>query len=168
MTQTTTTAVCSRSVSKPFNTAYGERVKAEFTSPDGKIIPIFADADDPVFSKISKGCTVELVNAGRGWKVGRVGGQWSHPMPPQSAQAPTMQPYPPATGGAPFFAPPEQPKHPQQERKERSAAIAEKGREALLCLAFFFREVQQNETLNKLSEEGQRQMAVTAFIHSQK
>ena len=168
MTTTAVLAVCSRSVSKPFSTRFGDRVKAEFTTDDGQVIPIFADATDATFTSISKGSTVELVQGSKGWAVGRVGGQWSQPMPYTPGQQAPGQQARPATGGAPFMPLPPAPKHPQQVRREEAEAAAERIRRHVSTLGYCLREVQQCRTLNQLSEEGQRQMAITAFIQSQR
>lgn len=168
MTATIISAVCTRPPMQPFTTTYGMRTKAEFQTADGSIVPIFADASDTVFCSIRRGVQVELIHGAKGYSVGRVGE--GNPQPqPCPAPAPAAQyPTPAATGGAPLFPVPSAQKHPQQVRKERAEEVAEKVRTAISTLAFCLREVQKQEIFSKLSEEGQRQMAVTAYIQSQR
>lgn len=142
---------------KPFQTQYGLRTKAEFTTENGTVIPIFADASDSTFLSISKGSSVELVHGAKGYSVGRVGGQWSNPMPSSIA-----------TGGAPLFPVPAPPAAAPQKKLNEAAEVAERIRRHVSTLAFCLRAVQSNSDFQTLSEEGQRQMAVTAFIQSQK
>lgn len=160
MTTSIVSAVCSRQPMRPFETQYGMRTKAEFTTDGGEVIAVFAQASDTTFASISKGATVELVQGAKGWCVGRVGGQWSHPMPSTVA-----------TGGAPFLpAPPRQPgpAAPKPPAFPDAVAVADYVRHHSKVLSFCYREILAVPEFKLLDDESRRSLAVTLYIQTAK
>lgn len=146
MTNTIVPAVCTRRPSNPFNTKYGQRVKAEFRLESGEVVPVFADATDVDFTSLRVNQHVDLLHGSKGYTVGRVG-EVSY-LPPQASHRPATLPVVPAASEGELYA---------------AKAIKQLG-----ALAYCYRLVSKDETFKLLSEDGQRQMAVTLFIQMSK
>lgn len=133
-------AQCSRAVSRPFETQYGPRIKAEFDLESGETVSIF---DDPgsALERCSKGAWVELYRSGRGWKLGRIT-DTAQPANNQAArQAPTDD---------------------EARRRKQVEAI----KRATNRFAFCLKCVQDHSDLCHLDEDNQRAVATTIFIET--
>lgn len=145
-TENTTYGVCSRGASRPFPTAYGQRIKAEFTLPSGETAAIFENAGGPL-AVVERGDKCLLLKGSKGYSFAHVSERSAAHIAP--SVAPAVAPGP-AT------------------EKERKTEIVKRIQEEVRRLAFCLQEVQKNDILNQLNEDGQRAAATTIFIHTSK
>ena len=145
-TQRTELAVCSRPPSRPFKTKFGDRIKAEFDLQNGETIAVFANDDSPM-GEVAKGDEAYLLYNGKDYVFGNV-----------AMRADT---YTPALAAVPARA---VGSGNAEKTKQQVEAIQRETKRLAFCL----QEVQQNDTLRLLSEDGQRQAATTIFIQTTK
>lgn len=136
----TIAARCTRSVSSPFPTKWGNRITAEFVTEDGDEVKVFADAGTAM-EQVSRGMEAVLKMGAKGW-------EFSHLISPEKS----------ATGpGA---------GRPPQDERSRKEAAAEALRQDVRMFAFIFREVSGNVELAGLAPEDRRAIATTIYIQN--
>lgn len=138
------TGVCTRPPSQPFRTKWGDRIKAEFTLPDGTVEAVFADVGAGL-ERCFKGAHVELFQGKRGFEVGEILAPANDPRPPMAASTRPAQ---------------------TSSREDAVKAQAERIRQEVRRMAFCFSEVSANSIFSPLSEESRRAIATSVFIQT--